>query len=71
MALLRILWPKLRSIEWRMKLCPLAGRELVGRESSPFGLDEDFIEDPADPEKSIDKKMKKMKLGNCPALNSH
>ena len=42
----------------------------MGRESSPFGLDEDFIEDPADPNKSIDKKMKKkMKLGNNPALN--
>ena len=59
MALLRILWPKLRSIEWRIKLCPLAGRELVGLESSPFGLDEDFIEDPADPEKSIEKKILK------------
>ena len=34
----------------------------MGRESSPFGLDEDFIEDPADPEKSIDKKMKKNEI---------
>ena len=41
----------------------------MGRESSPFGLDEDFIEDPADPDKSIDKKMKKkMKLGNNPTV---
>ena len=62
LALLRILWPKLRSIEWRIKLCPLAGRELVGRESSPFGLDEDFIEDPADPDKRIHKKMKKNEI---------
>ena len=37
----------------------------MGRESSPFGLDEDFIEDPADPEKSIDKKMLKIKLKTC------
>ena len=42
----------------------------MGRESSPFGLDEDFIEDPADPEKSIDKKklrnqIKKQKAKAC------
>ena len=46
------------------KFCPLAGRELVGQESSPFGLDEDFIEDPAEPEKNIDKKNLKIKLRN-------
>ena len=34
----------------------------MGRESSPFGLDEDFIEDPADPDKRIHKKMKKNEI---------